>query len=85
MCDIYSAYTLYINVSGNTIIQAIILIKSYILLKKNQKKKIVIFLIFAHNIDCGYKLEPPHRGGSNVSNEYLQSIYVLYQKLEKKV
>ena len=23
-----------------------------------------IFLIFAQNIDCGYTLEPPHRGGS---------------------
>ena len=24
-----------------------------------------IFLIFAQHIDCGYTLEPPHRGGSN--------------------
>ena len=24
-----------------------------------------IFLIFAQNIDCGYMLEPPRRGGSN--------------------
>ena len=24
-----------------------------------------IFLISAQNIDCGYSLEPPHRGGSN--------------------
>ena len=24
-----------------------------------------IFLIFARNIDCGYMLEPPRRGGSN--------------------
>ena len=24
-----------------------------------------IFLIFAQNIDCGYTLEPPRRGGSN--------------------
>ena len=30
-----------------------------------------IFLIFAQNIDCGYTLEPPRRGGSN---EYPQSI-----------
>ena len=28
----------------------------------------IIFLISAQNIDCGYSLEPPHRGGSN---EYL--------------
>ena len=25
-----------------------------------------IFLIFAQNIDCGYTLEPPRRGSSNV-------------------
>ena len=31
-----------------------------------------IFLIFAKNIDCGYTLEPPHRGGSN---EYPQSMF----------
>ena len=32
----------------------------------------IIFLISAKNIDCGYSLEPPHRGGSN---EYLQSMF----------
>ena len=31
-----------------------------------------IFLISAQNIDCGYSLEPPRRGGSN---EYPQSIF----------
>ena len=31
-----------------------------------------IVLISAQNIDCGYSLEPPRRGGSNV---YLQSIF----------
>ena len=25
----------------------------------------IIFLISAQNIDCGYSLEPPRRGGSN--------------------
>ena len=30
------------------------------------------FLIFAQNIDCGYMLEPPRRGGSN---EYPQSMF----------
>ena len=35
-----------------------------------------IFLIFAQNIDCGYTLEPPRRGGSNGgSNEYPQSMF----------
>ena len=32
----------------------------------------IIFLISVQNIDCGYSLEPPLRGGSN---EYLQSIF----------
>ena len=36
--------------------------------------------IFAENIDCGYSLEPPRRGGSNEyrrggSNEYPQSMF----------
>ena len=30
-------------------------------------KNFDIFLIFAQNIDCGYTLEPPHRGGSKES------------------
>ena len=37
-----------------------------------QQKKFDIFLIFAQNIDCGYTLEPPRRGGSN---EYPQSMF----------
>ena len=32
----------------------------------------IIFLISAQKIDCGYSLEPPHRGGSN---EYPQSMF----------
>ena len=31
-----------------------------------------IFQISAQNIDCGYSLEPPQRGGSN---EYPQSVF----------
>ena len=37
-----------------------------------QKKKFNIFLIFAQNMDCGYKLELPQRGESN---EYPQSMF----------
>ena len=37
-----------------------------------QRRKVDIFLIFAQNIDCGYTLEPPWRGGSN---EYPQSMF----------
>ena len=38
-----------------------------------------IFLIFAQNIDCGYTLEPPQRGGSN---EYPQSMFWSKNKKE---
>ena len=37
-----------------------------------QVKKSDIFHISAPNIDCGYSLEPPRRGGSN---EYPQSMF----------
>ena len=36
-----------------------------------------IFHISAENIDCGYTLEPPRRGGSN---EYPQSMYLSRNK-----
>ena len=37
-----------------------------------QTKNSDIFHISTQNIDCGYSLEPPHRGGSN---EYTQSMF----------
>ena len=37
-----------------------------------QIKKIDISHFSAQNIDCGYSLQPPRRGGSN---EYLQSMF----------
>ena len=40
-------------------------------------KKSDIFHISAQNIDCGYLLEPPRRGGSN---EYLQSMFLRRNK-----
>ena len=45
---------------------------SAVKIEKNHQKNIDMFLIFAQNIDCGYKLEPPRRGGSN---EYPQSMF----------
>ena len=40
---------------------------------ENLIRKILIFLIFfVQKIDCGYKLQPPHRGSSD---EYLQSMF----------
>ena len=38
----------------------------------NARVYIPIFLIFAPNIDCGYSLELPRRGGSNM---YPQSMF----------
>ena len=42
-----------------------------------QIKKSDIFHISAQNIDCGYLLEPPGRGGSN---EYPQSMFLSKNK-----
>ena len=42
-----------------------------------QIKKFNIFLISAQNIDCGYSLKPPRRGGSN---EYPQSMFLSRNK-----
>ena len=35
-------------------------------------ERTVVFLFLLKNIDCGYSLEPPHRGGSN---GYPQSMF----------
>ena len=46
-----------------------------ILPPKNENFQIkiwIFFLISAQNIDCGYSLEPPRRGGSNA---YPQSMF----------
>ena len=41
------------------------------------KKNLIFFLISAQNIDCGYSLEPPQRGGSK---EYPQSMFFFLAK-----
>ena len=51
-----------------------------ILIPKNEKfqiKKSYNFHISVQNIDCGYSLEPPRRGGSN---EYPQSMFLARNK-----
>ena len=45
--------------------------------KKIQIKNSVYFHISAQNIDCGYSLEPPRRGGSN---DYPQSMFLSRNK-----
>ena len=42
-----------------------------------QRKHSDILHIFTQNIECGYSLEPPHRGGSN---EYPQSMFLSRDK-----
>ena len=39
---------------------------------KIHRKILIFFLFLLQNIDCGYTLEPPRRGGSN---EYPQSMF----------
>ena len=41
------------------------------------REKLWYFHISAQNIDCGYSLEPPRRGGSN---EYAQSMFLSRNK-----
>ena len=43
----------------------------------SDKKNSDVFHISARNIDCGYTLEPPRRGGSN---EYPQSMFLSKNK-----
>ena len=45
--------------------------------KFSDRKKSDIFYIPAQNIDCGYSLEPPRRGGSN---EYPHSMFLSRNK-----
>ena len=45
--------------------------------KFSDKNSNIFFLISAQNIDCGYSLEPPRRGGSN---EYPQSMFLIRNK-----
>ena len=47
------------------------------ILKNFQIENSDIFHITAQNIDCGYTLEPPRRGGSN---EYPQSMFLIRNK-----
>ena len=55
--------------------------------KKSESFQIKIWVFFfiflLKNIDCGYSLEPPHRGGwRGGSNEYLQSMFLgRYKKI----
>ena len=44
----------------------------FYIVKLGFKEVYIIFLISSQNIDCGYSLEPPQRGGSY---EYRQSMF----------
>ena len=69
----------YHHVTSTNIVQFLICLHyentEIFLVVKNDKfhwKNFDSFLIFAQNIDCGYTLELPRRGGSN---EYPQSMF----------
>ena len=49
---------------------------------KLSDKKSDIFHISAQNIDCGYSIEPPRRGGPN---EYPQSMFLAEIRKRKKM
>ena len=50
-------------------------------------KNLNIFLIFVQSIDCGYSLEPPRKGGSNmyprsmIKNKNKKHINIFQQKI----
>ena len=47
-------------------------------MKTFRRKILVVFIFLLKNIDCGYSLEPPRRGGSN---EYPQSMFLSRNKI----
>ena len=62
------------NVNDRTLRRLAHAINRYFLalkIENFQRKNVDIFLIFAQNIDCGYTLEPPRRGGSNEYPQFL--------------
>ena len=61
----------------NTPIQLFRKIRLQKLKNKFQIKTFYIFHVSAQNIDCGYSLVPPRRGGSN---EYPQSMFLSRNK-----
>ena len=44
--------------------------------KLSEKKFLYFFYISAQNIDCGYSLEPPRRGGSNEYPQFMFSLEI---------
>ena len=72
-------YTTFLNYIPNTCLYNFDPIKPHFyIVKLGFTWVYIIFLILIKNIDSGYSLEPPRRGGSN---EYPQSMFE--QKYEK--
>ena len=61
----------------NTPMQYTEIFKSCKKMKIFSKQFLIFFLFLLQNIDCGYTLEPPRRGGSN---EYPQSMFMFWSK-----
>ena len=79
-CQKKRLLTLRLNITKTCLFKYI----EYFTTKKEnfQIKKSDIFYISAQNIDCGYSLEPPRRGGSN---EYPQSMFLRRNKTVRKI
>ena len=68
----YSIYRRKINIAKTCLYNIDPLKPHFYIVKLGFTGVYIIFLISAQNIDCGYSLEPPRRGGSN---EYPQSMF----------
>ena len=58
---------------------AILLLKPHLYTKTLVNRGIHVFLVLLKNIDCGYSLDPPRRGGSNEYPPFYEQKYENYQ------
>ena len=71
LCKVIFCLAFYFNITKTRLFKYIENFTT-IKIENFQIKNPDIFHISAQNIDCGYSLEPPRRGGSN---EYPQSLF----------
>ena len=64
-----------IMASGNNDVRAM---NTFYIVKLGFAGLYLIFLFLVQNIDCGYSLEPPRRGGSNVYPQSMLFFFVFF-------
>ena len=74
---IISALDIYVHITKTCLYNVDPLKPHFYIVKLGFTGVYIIFHISAQNIDCGYSLEPPRRGGSN---EYPQSMFLSRHK-----